>query len=242
MLILSPRASLSSSTSAAAAARGTVPICWTGETSASIEIRAPASMLLAAYSDIESMPRWSPMLESVKLVDEVALHSEWSLRIPRPLSPLLKAAGMARLVNWRAVHEVDSRAVRWQSLSGVQNAGEATFDPTPGRPGCTTVTLSMSYTLPSVAGPIVETSVVQNFVRRTLLSTMERFRMTLEAEAAATAGEFVGDERCELGIAPAMLDLEDIQRVAEDEAAALAEVGVTFDAEETGSGGIWQEA
>ena len=83
---------------------------------------------------------------------------------------------------------------------------------------------------------------MQNFVRRTLLSTMERFRMTLEAEAAATAGEFVGDERCELGIAPAMLDLEDIQRVAEDEAAALAEVGVTFDAEETGSGGIWQEA
>ena len=28
------------------------------------------------------------------------------------------------------------------SRLGVQNAGEATFDPTPGRPGCTTVTLT----------------------------------------------------------------------------------------------------
>lgn len=70
---------------------------------------------------------------------------------------------------------------------GVQNSGVATFESTPGVADCTTVTLRMSYTLPDIAGPLVETLVAQNFVKRTLLSTMERFRLTLEAEAAGAA-------------------------------------------------------
>lgn len=161
--------------------------CWEGETSASIEIRAPQQLLLDAYADIERMPQWAPMLANVELVDPVAMRSEWALRVPRPLRRLVKAAGFEKLVEWEAVHEVENpRVLRWRSLSGVRNAGEATFEPSIEEDGCTTVTLTMTYSLPDVPGlrPVVENSLAQRFVRRTILSTMERFRVALEAQAA----------------------------------------------------------
>lgn len=158
--------------------------CWTGETSASIVVRAPPELLFAAYADIERMPQWSPMLESVTLVDPLALRSEWALRVPKPLTRWLRAAGMSRLVQWEAVHEVEApRVLRWRSLSGVENSGIATFEPTDGQAGCTTVTLCMSYSLPNLAAPLVENSLAQKFVRRTMLSTMERFKSALEKDA-----------------------------------------------------------
>ena len=66
----------------------------------------------------------------------------------------------------------------------MENSGEATFEPTPGEPGCTTVNLRLSYTLPDIAGPLVESSLAQKFVRSTLLGTMKRFQLALEGEAA----------------------------------------------------------
>lgn len=158
--------------------------CWTGETSASIVIRAPPELLCEAYADIERMPQWSPLLESVTLVDPLARRSEWALRVPRPLRRLVRAAGMGNLVCWEAVHEVDApHVLRWQSLSGIQNSGVATFQKTSGRSGCSTVTLCMSYTLPDVAGALIDNSLAQSFVQKTMLSTMERFKTTLEREA-----------------------------------------------------------
>jgi uncharacterized membrane protein len=102
--------------------------------------------------------------------------------VPNSLSRLVSAAGMMRLVRWEATHDVNPpQQLRWQSLSGLKNSGEATFE-TCGR-GVTKISLRLSYTLPDLAGPIFETSLVQNFVRRTMLSTMERFRDSLEEEA-----------------------------------------------------------
>ena len=161
--------------------------CWTGETSASINIRAPPELLFEAYADIERMPQWSPLLESVTLVDPLTRRSEWALRVPRPLARLVRAAGMARLVQWEAVHEVDApHILRWRSLSGIQNSGVATFERTEGQPDCSTVTLCMSYTLPDVAGAIIDNALAQRFVQKTMFSTMERFKATLEQEAAET--------------------------------------------------------
>lgn len=165
--------------------RSPPPRLWTGETAASIEIRAPPQTLFDAYSDIERMPQWSPLLASVVLTDPAERLSEWSLRVPRPLAAAVSAAGMGEVVRWQAVHEVDiapggEQRLSWRSLSGVQNAGVATFAGAPGGGGPTTLTLRMEYTLPDVARPLLESELVQRFVRRTLLSTMERFRDTLE--------------------------------------------------------------
>ena len=78
--------------------------------------------------------RSGPMLESVTLVDPMALRSEWALRVPKPLTRWLRAAGMSRLVQWEAVHEVEApRVLRWRSLSGIENSGIATLSRQTGR-------------------------------------------------------------------------------------------------------------
>jgi len=162
------------------------PLLWSGETSAELVIRAPPQLLFEVYADIERMPEWSPLLERVTLVDPAARRSEWALRVPRPLTRLVNAAGLQNLVQWEAMHELDPpRALRWRSLSGVQNSGEATFTPVAGQPRATTVRLRMSYTLPDLAGPLAETRLAQSFVRRTMHGAMTRFRDAMEAQAAA---------------------------------------------------------
>lgn len=159
---------------------------WTGATSATIEIDAPVSLVCAAYSDIERMCEWSPLLESVVLLDPVQQLSQWKLRIPMPLRRLARAIGAGRVVCWEAVHEVDPlRSLSWHSINGIQNSGCATFcEISPVR---TALTLEMSYTLPGLIRPLVEAPFAQRFVRRTLLSTMECFRRTLEDEVQAAA-------------------------------------------------------
>ena len=179
-----------------AASRAGCIKCWTGSTSASIEIDAPVELLFAAYSDIERMPRWSPMLESVELVDPDALRSEWALRVPRPLKRIAEVVGMKNLVQWEAVHEVEPpRLLRWRSLSGVQNSGFARFE-RGANDNVTTVTLTIEYTLPDVAAivKLVNNGLAQRFVRKTMLGTMETFKEALEAEAAGTlTGAASGD-------------------------------------------------
>ena len=148
------------------------------------DIAAPKEMLFTAYADIERMPQWSPLLESVTIVDSAKRCSEWALRVPRPLASLIRAAGMGQLVRWAAVHETEGCDVlRWQSLSGVKNSGEATFVYRGG--GVTTVALRISYELPDLVGPVLSAPFAQRFVRRTMLSTMTRFKEALEAEAAS---------------------------------------------------------
>ena len=162
---------------------------WTGETSASVEIRAPSELLFAAYADIEQMPRWAPMLKSVVLKDKEERISEWALRVPRPVQRIVRAAGFSNLVCWEATHDVDPpRELRWRSLSGVQNAGVARFETSSADARVTTVTLTMTYTLPDVAGPIANSAIAQSFVRRTMLSTFDLFKEELEAQAAALDG------------------------------------------------------
>ena len=158
---------------------------WVGETSAEITIRASQEAVCAAYGDIERMPEWSPMLERVVVVDRQARRSEWKLRVPRALGFIVRAAGMENAVQWEATHEVQPpRALRWRSLSGVENAGEALFTPAPEGEGWTVLRLSMSYTLPEVVRPLVQAPPVQAFVRSTMLSTMRTFKEALEAEVS----------------------------------------------------------
>ena len=70
----------------------------------------------------------------------------------------------------------------------MQNAGVARFETSIADAQVTTVTLTMTYTLPDVAGPIANSAIAQSFVRRTMLSTFDLFKEELEAQAAALDG------------------------------------------------------
>lgn len=61
-------------------------------------------------------------------------HADPPLRLSPPLSLALKltqvrVVGMGKLIKWEASYTVDApRQLSWQSLSGFQNAGVATFE------------------------------------------------------------------------------------------------------------------
>ena len=128
------------------------------------------------------------MLENVRFVDRGGRRSEWTLKVPRPVSALARRAGFGTLVKWEAVHNVSAPSkLRWQSLSGFENAGDMTFEVVEGQPEATQVTLQMTYTLPKLAAPLVENALARRFMRYTVRRTMERFRDKMEEEHGAAA-------------------------------------------------------
>lgn len=161
-------------------------LSWTGEATAEVTVRAPVSKLFAAYENIERIPEWLPLLESVVIVDQEARRSEWALRVPRQIYSLANGAGFGTLVRWEAIHDVvPNRQLTWRSISGLANGGEVTFVALDGdEEAGGVVTLRMEYTVPDVAKPLVENVATRRFLRRIVRRTMERFRDALELEVA----------------------------------------------------------
>ena len=113
--------------------------------------------------------------------------------------------------SWRAHQfELASAVVVLPSpLPSAPRAAEmATFEE--GADGCTNVTLTISYTLPNVARPIVSRNWPQRFVRRTMLWTMETFRDALEAEAATMEASADAEAPSESAEAAAIDAAEDL--------------------------------
>ena len=154
-------------------------------TVSSVLIRGEAVALYAAYADLPRMTEWSPQLEEV-LFDPRSRESSWSLRVPSALRFLARAAGFGELaIRWRAVNleENPPRLLRWKTLSGMENAGSALFEPVEGEPLLTNFTLSISYPIPPYVRAVAESRLVQRFVRWNMVGTMIRFAEVMEAEA-----------------------------------------------------------
>ena len=165
------------------------------ETNGSVAIKAPQQQVFEAYDNIERMPEWLLMLESVQFVDRAARRSRWSLNVPRRVRALASSVGFGSLVEWEAVHKVEAPArLSWQSLSGFENAGYMTFEPAEDDSEMTNVTLQMTYTLPSLAEPLVENPLTRRFMRFTVRRTMERFRDKMEEEAETRQEDLVVTE------------------------------------------------
>lgn len=78
-------------------------VCWTGETSATVEIRGvPISVLYDGYADLTRMTEWSPLLHSVTVDSHVPSHSVWVMRIPRALKAAARTLGYPETVSWEA--------------------------------------------------------------------------------------------------------------------------------------------
>lgn len=161
-------------------------VCVVGHVDGSIIVKAPQALLFAAYDNIERMPEWSPMLESVTFVDRESRRSEWLLQVPRPIYRVAHAAGFGSLVRWEAIHVVEPpRRLSWRSISGFQNEGDVFFEPVDDSDTSTQVVLRMTYTLPKFAAPLAQNVFVQNFMHQVARRAMERFRDVMEAETAA---------------------------------------------------------
>jgi uncharacterized membrane protein len=153
-------------------------------TSESIVVEAPIDYMFAAYANLSRMSEWEPLLESV-VYDAATGESDWAMRVPPALKFLARAAGVARpAVTWRAqvVREQAPNLLQWQSLSGIANAGSARFEELDS--GGVKMTLRITYPLPGGVGVIVQSGVVQRFVRRSMRRTMFRFASAMRREAS----------------------------------------------------------
>ena len=77
--------------------------------------------------------------------------------------------------------------LRWRSIGGMENAGCARFAPAPAA-GETEMSLELHYRVPNRVRGIVRSDWCQDFVRRTMLGTMERFKSSMEEAACVPAG------------------------------------------------------
>ena len=107
-------------------------------------------------------------------------RSEWELQLPSLVTGLVRVVGMGSLVSWQAAYSVDApRRLTWQSLSGFENAGTATFEPL-GEEACRVV-VRMTYSVPVVLKPLEKSRWVKNLMSSTMLGAMEAFRQRLES-------------------------------------------------------------
>ena len=147
------------------------------ETTAQIEIACDVGLACERYADIERFPEYAPLLQSVRILDDGT--SAWALQVPRLLKAAARAVGMGSLVNWEASYVVDHpRRLAWQSITGFQNAGVATFEPL-GERQCR-VTVRMTYAVPVTLRPFQRSRLVTRLLERTMVGAMERFKEGLE--------------------------------------------------------------
>jgi uncharacterized membrane protein len=153
---------------------------YTSAVSAEIEVQCSALEACTAYSDIEKFPSYVPYLKSVSIIEEG--RSEWELQLPKILVGLVRVVGMGSLIKWEASYTVDApQRLTWQSLSGFENAGVATFEPL-GDGRCRTI-VNMTYSVPLLLKPLESSRWVKRLMSSTMRRAMEAFQLALDADS-----------------------------------------------------------
>lgn len=186
---------------------------WTGQTSATVEVReVDIAALYRTYSDVSRMPEWSSLLDSVTIEPDAPSNSLWVMRIPRPLIPIARGLGYSLpggsdRVMWEAVLDAPGPPImRWTSLmrevGGVQNAGflpEGEVSFVADGPSLCRMTVSLTYTLPEPAAKwkvaLVDNPVVQTVIRNRLASGMNKFVSKVRADEEEKAVQLEAEQK-----------------------------------------------
>ena len=137
-------------------------------------IKAPISRVWTIWSDLEAMPLWMSWIESVRTLDESATTlpdlTEWTL-----------AANGFRF-KWKAkINErIEAQKLQWESVGGLPTKGCVRF--CPEKESLTVVKLTVSYELPRVLAPIMESNILGNLVTNELQENINRFKDLVESD------------------------------------------------------------
>ena len=178
--------------------------CWTGESKATVVVTdIPLSTLYSVYRDVERMPEWSPLLESVTVDPVEPSHSLWVMKVPKALRGAAKLLGYPQEVRWEA--DLDAPGppmVSWTSvldadgrLKGLPNAG---FEPSGRvefeqlRPGVCEMTLCLRYAMPDSTPnwqiSLVQSAPVQFVLTSRMTAGMRRFSKQMHREWSGSQG------------------------------------------------------
>lgn len=145
---------------------------WVGHT-VKLDVQVPAYFAFDMYSNLEKMPKWSPWLRSVQVDPKQPEIATWKL----------SARGLS--VSWRSRNTRVQRPtiIAWESISGLPNRGSVRFQEKGDN--CTQMELTVEYKVPGFLKVLLSNSFVGQFVERTLLEDLKRFRLIALQEYAA---------------------------------------------------------
>ena len=127
------------------------------------DVRASVDKVWEVWSDLEAMPKWMRWIESVRTLDDPDL-TNWTLA----------AQGFRFTWKARSTQRVEAQQLHWQSVGGLPTKGAVRFSSE--APDRTVVKLTVSYELPGVLAPLMETSILGGIVVKELQSNLDRFR------------------------------------------------------------------
>ena len=137
------------------------------------DIKAPVAQVWGVWSDLKAMPLWMSWIESVKTIDEPTNTlpdlTEWTL-----------AANGFRF-KWKAkINErVETKKLQWESIGGLPTKGCVRFYEEEERR--TIVKLAVTYELPKVVAPIMNSNILGGMVTNELQGNLDRFRDLVES-------------------------------------------------------------
>lgn len=142
------------------------------EHSVTTSIRAPVDQVWVLWSDLEAMPLWMRWIESVQTLDDPNL-TEWTL------------AAQGFRFQWKAriINRVEAQQLNWESVKGLPTKGAVRFYPE--GPALTAVKLTVSYELPGVLAPLMDSAMLGGLVSKELQANLDRFRDLVEERAGA---------------------------------------------------------
>ena len=142
------------------------------EHSVTTSIRAAVDQVWVLWSDLEAMPLWMRWIESVQTLDDPNL-TEWTL------------AAQGFRFQWKAriTNRVEAQQLNWESVKGLPTKGAVRFYPE--GPALTAVKLTVSYELPGVLAPLMDSAMLGGLVSKELQANLDRFRDLVEERAGA---------------------------------------------------------
>lgn len=142
------------------------------EHSVTVSIAAPVNEVWQVWSDLEAMPLWMRWIESVQTLDDPDL-TDWTL------------AAQGFRFHWKAriTQRIEAQQLNWESVGGLPTKGAVRFYP---EGDCqTSVKLTVSYELPAVLAPLMDSAMLGGIVSRELQANLDRFKNLVEARAGA---------------------------------------------------------
>jgi len=145
------------------------------EHSVTADIKAPVDQVWAFWNDLEAMPLWMSLIESVKTIEEPTKTlpdlTEWTL-----------AANGFRF-KWKAKisERIENQKIKWESVGGLPTKGSVQFSAE--EESRTVVNLCVSYELPKVLAPLMEPSILGGMVTTELQENLNRFKDLVESRS-----------------------------------------------------------
>ncbi len=137
------------------------------------DIHATVDQVWAVWNDLEAMPLWMSLIESVKTIEEPTKTlpdlTEWTL-----------AANGFRF-KWKAKisERIEAQKLKWESVGGLPTKGSVQFFAEEG--SRTMVQLCVTYELPKVLAPLMEPNILGGMVTTELQENLDRFKDLVES-------------------------------------------------------------